>query len=350
MRCVTIIRALLVRIMFAGHGVIAIWRLYMVIQETWCWYLSGAIGFLVIETIVTLYKNNGKEWKWFCPSVFFYLGSVVPSIWFLELHQINEGLKAEGHINVTLVSLPLALTPDLWLRVIEQFLLLMLIIGRWLLPKGALSHDQLSQLLLVYVGTAADIVEFYESFNEEGVKSNLLLCYIILGIWTLSLLQFTLVLTATRARRDQVGAPGGMDVDSSETSCCNAEIYGIITSILMQDCPFLVVRLLLIFKYKIVSYTNMFFTSKNSLVIILLLYRVCVVNIESRRRKKHIDGSPLVQRMRMIEKKPEPLKNFVMLNSSQSRSVPNVNKIYESQPNSFYNTCPQQNSAWDSYK
>lgn len=42
-----------------------------------------------------------------------------------------------------------------------------------MLPKGALSHDQLSQLLLVYVGTAADIVEFYEAFNEEAVSFSL---------------------------------------------------------------------------------------------------------------------------------------------------------------------------------
>ena len=69
------------------------------------------------------------------------------------------------------ITLPLALPSDLWLRVLEQFLLLMLIVGRWLLPKGALSHDQLSQLLLVYVGTAADIVEFFEAFNEDKVSS-----------------------------------------------------------------------------------------------------------------------------------------------------------------------------------
>ena len=67
------------------------------------------------------------------------------------------------------ISFPLSLTADLWLRLLEQFLLLMLIVGRWMLPKGSLSHDQLSQLLLVYVGTAADIVEFYEAFNEEAV-------------------------------------------------------------------------------------------------------------------------------------------------------------------------------------
>jgi len=71
------------------------------------------------------------------------------------------------------ITIPLALPSDLWLRVLEQFLLLLLIVGRWMLPKGALSHDQLSQLLLVYVGTAADIVEFFEALNEDEVSSPL---------------------------------------------------------------------------------------------------------------------------------------------------------------------------------
>ena len=32
----------------------------------------------------------------------------------------------------------------------------------------------------------------------------------------------------------------------------------------MQDAPFLVLRMLLIFKYGVLSYTNMFFTCKNA--------------------------------------------------------------------------------------
>jgi hypothetical protein len=43
--------------------------------------------------------------------------------------------------------------------------MLILIIGRWMLPKGGLTRDQLSQLLLVYIGTAADIIEFFDSFK-----------------------------------------------------------------------------------------------------------------------------------------------------------------------------------------
>ena len=38
--------------------------------------------------------------------------------------------------------------------------------GRWLLPRGELTRDQLSSLLLVYVANAADIMgkfQFYDS-------------------------------------------------------------------------------------------------------------------------------------------------------------------------------------------
>lgn len=48
----------------------------------------------------------------------------------------------------------------------------------------------------------------------------------------------------------------------------------------MQDAPFLVLRLLLIFDYGVVSYTNMFFTCKNTLVCMLLTYRLVVIQLE----------------------------------------------------------------------
>ncbi|XP_063410204.1 transmembrane protein 26-like [Mytilus edulis] len=346
MRCLTICRALLVRILFSIHGMIAIWRLYMVIGQIWCWYLSAALLGLFIETIVTLVKKRGKEWKWFCPSVFFYLASVVPAIWFLELHNMHKRIDKRNNFNASLpviqdanstdedltvdikgigkITIPFAIPSDLWLKVIEQFLLLMLIIGRWLLPKGALSHDQLSQLLLVYVGTAADIVEFFEAFNEDKVKFNPMLCYIVLGIWTSSLMQFTLVLTATRARRDHAGAPNAIQLHDPDSACCNPEIYGILISIFMQDCPFLVVRLLLIFKYQVVSYTNMFFTSKNSLVIILLLYRVVVVHCETHNKKRNVKGSPMVPRCRPVDGFVEYETKNGRVNLKPCQSTPDV--------------------------
>lgn len=48
-----------------------------------------------------------------------------------------------------------------WVLVLHQLLLFILIVGRWLLPTGeGISRDQLSQLLLVFIGVGADILEF----------------------------------------------------------------------------------------------------------------------------------------------------------------------------------------------
>lgn len=107
----------------------------------------------------------------FCPSVFLYLSSVVPAIWLLELDKIDQRMlfeKETGNLNLTafgadlkkldnLLGVQIKL-PDIqvdsstWITLIEQFLMLILIVGRWMLPKGDLTRDQLSQLLLVYIG------------------------------------------------------------------------------------------------------------------------------------------------------------------------------------------------------
>lgn len=107
----------------------------------------------------------------FCPSVFLYLSSMVPAIWLLELDKIDRRMRFEqeaGDLNLTALSADLRkldkllgvqiklpdiqVDPSTWITLIEQFLMLILIVGRWMLPKGDLTRDQLSQLLLVYIG------------------------------------------------------------------------------------------------------------------------------------------------------------------------------------------------------
>ncbi|XP_074655731.1 transmembrane protein 26-like [Tubulanus polymorphus] len=340
MGCFTVIRALLVRILFALHGVLAIWRLNVAAKDIRYWYLSLAIGGLFIETLVTLCKKRGQEWKWFCPSVLFYLLSVVPAIWFLELIELDKRIRnlknglnnTDGDMNKTespellsaviktdigwklTIRIPILLSSNQWIKTLEQVLLLLLIIGRWLLPKGKLTHDQLSQLLLVYIGTAADIVEFFDAFKEEKVRYNRKLCTIILAIWSWSLLQFTMVLTATRARKDQSGLINRVGDDKNK-ACCTPDVYGIVISIFMQDAPFLVLRLLLIFKYEVVSYTNMFFTSKNTLVIILLVYRLIVVQCTLRKQYKKQQREARGE----IDPKERKKKKNIRLKESSSR-------------------------------
>lgn len=93
--------------------------------------------------------------------------------------------------------------------------------------------------------------------------------------------------------------------------CCSIDIWGIALNILLQDAPFLTFRLLIIIHYKIITYMNVFFTcrlilftpfkieslqkilsivAKNTLVILLQLYRLYVVQSEN---KKHLSRRKL---------------------------------------------------------
>ncbi|CAH0698255.1 unnamed protein product [Spodoptera exigua] len=220
----------------------------------------------------------------FCPSVFIYLGLVVPAIWLLELHKVDLRLQKKT-INVTYVETDLPIPgatkipTDMWVTLIEQFLMLTLIVGRWLLPKGDLTRDQLSQLLLVYIGTAADIIEFFDSFKDEKVATEKVLVLLTLAIWSWSLMQFTVVLTATKSRKSR-GTANRSDINS-RACCCSIEVCAIIMNIALQDAPFLAFRLLIICHYKIINYMNIFFTCKNTLVILLQIYRLYVLHLET---------------------------------------------------------------------
>lgn len=95
---------------------------------------------------------------------------MVPAIWLLELDKVERRHRIQEETNFNFaaaaadlkeldkllgvnIKLPdIQVDAETWVTLIEQFLMLVLIIGRWLLPKGDLTRDQLSQLLLVYIG------------------------------------------------------------------------------------------------------------------------------------------------------------------------------------------------------
>lgn len=134
------------------------------------------------------------------------------------------------------IRLPdIQISTETWVTLIEQFLMLILIIGRWMLPKGELTRDQLSQLLLVYIGTAADIIEFFDSFKEDKVAREPLLVYLTLGIWSWSLMQFTVVLTATKSRKSRLSSGTAIRRKvPAETSCCSIDVWAIAINMVLQ--------------------------------------------------------------------------------------------------------------------
>ncbi len=107
-----------------------------------------------------------------------------------------------------------------------------------------------------------------ESFlvQDDKVASNRVLCIIILAIWSWSLLQFTMVLTAsptkTKKAKVRVKEKKHNCCHTAKNVCCSVDVWSILINIILQDAPFFIFRLLLILHYKIISETNIFFTCK----------------------------------------------------------------------------------------
>ncbi|XP_077990469.1 transmembrane protein 26-like [Glandiceps talaboti] len=201
-----IVKGLFARLLYSVHGLFCGWRLADVKGSLLYWIVVVPIVLLPVEMIITVLANKTKgEWKWFCSSIFLFLCCTVPSIFMLETELMEERIQYKEDMNLTDcevlsgdlhsnasglseiqgISVPLALTNDYWVLALEQLLLCVLIVGRWLLPKGDMTREQLSTLLMVYIGMASDILEFVlEGLKEPGVKCDRILVYVILAVWS----------------------------------------------------------------------------------------------------------------------------------------------------------------------
>ncbi|KAK6058983.1 hypothetical protein COOONC_03423 [Cooperia oncophora] len=108
----------------------------------------------------------------------------------------------------------------------------------------------------------------------------------LLGIsFQLSLLQFPFVLTVSRARKMRVAITKTYEeLIMPHTRPPNfweifydVDIWAIILANSLQDIPFLLVRLYLMLQHSLVTYTMIFFTCKNALIIALQTYRAFIL-------------------------------------------------------------------------
>uniref|UniRef100_A0A8C8H4D5 Uncharacterized protein n=1 Tax=Oncorhynchus tshawytscha TaxID=74940 RepID=A0A8C8H4D5_ONCTS len=127
---------------------------------------------LFILISVRVWRLTEKDYKWFSPAILHFLIIIIPSIWILELHhqenkssgpQVQKTEMERSRTAPCSVLFTNSSTVCLidWILALHQVLLIPLIIGKWLHPLGSgVMWDKLFQLLLIFVGTAADILEF----------------------------------------------------------------------------------------------------------------------------------------------------------------------------------------------
>ncbi|KAJ7390162.1 hypothetical protein OS493_026669 [Desmophyllum pertusum] len=214
-RIFTYIAALFTRLMFSVHAIAMIyWLVTLKRDESYFLFLLLLVA-LLVETIITVGFRKGHEYSWFCPSMFLYLMTMIPCDWIAKKQVLDcvasstDGSSAcRTTVNETTQIFQFLrgvnITDDeRLLYTMEQALVLILVIGRWLLPKGGISRDQLSQLLLIYIGTAADIMEFTEIIKEDDIRrtnpkmlQNHHFVNAVILFWSVSLFQFPLTIYA----------------------------------------------------------------------------------------------------------------------------------------------------------
>ncbi|XP_077095435.1 transmembrane protein 26 [Siphateles boraxobius] len=310
--------AIITRSLFILVSLIGVWRVKTVKNDNMYWLLTILFLPLVVEMFVTLKQRKGKDYKWFSPAILLFLISIIPSIWILELHHqenkatdpqcrkldswdnVKSILPSNGTmVNETLKHLERMLTsvcPNDWILGLHQVLLILLILGKWLLPLGGgVTRDELSQLLLIFVGTAADILEFTSETLSDVKENNHQLVYIILAVWTWSMLQFPLHLAVVTSR------PQNPDESTGGEVCCNmllsrhsTDIWNIVESLFIQDGPFLVVRLIVMIYFDVFHQMLVFFAIKNFLVVVLNLYRLIVICQDYKPTPSSSSSSPSV--------------------------------------------------------
>ncbi|XP_029974397.1 transmembrane protein 26 [Salarias fasciatus] len=236
--------------------------------------------------------------------VFLYLSTVVPSIWFLELNLLESKLESNGSsVNdssshgssghefpaLDHIRMPEGiknLEPENWVQGLEQTMLIVLVLGRWLMPKGDMSRDQLSQLLVNYVGLGADILDILDTFKEPEIKNKWPVAIAGLALFSWALMQFPLVPTQTQSPKGEPpqGRAGGptclSGAPGSFASCCSSEVWSLLITVGLQDGPFLIYRIYLMAQERVLNQLMIFFTCKNILSIVLELYRILVVQCE----------------------------------------------------------------------
>nr|XP_020456559.1 transmembrane protein 26 [Monopterus albus] len=302
--CAIITRALFILVSLAG-----VWRVTWVKKQDYrYWLLTFLFLPLVVEMIITLKRRQGKDYKWFSPPIFLFLISIIPSIWLLELHhqqdQVNEAhcKKLDSWENVReVITLNQTMrnntsyqnylkiiqnmkgkTSNDWILALHQVLLILLILGKWLLPLGGgVTREELSQLLLIFVGTAADILEFTSETLSDVKEKSPQLVYVILGVWTWSMLQFPLHVAVVNSKPGNQSEQGVQE--TSLWTKHSRDVWSIMEALFIQDGPFLVVRLTVMTYFGVFHQMLGFFAIKNLLVVILNVYRLTVICLDSRR-------------------------------------------------------------------
>ncbi|KAL7990326.1 hypothetical protein Chor_013756 [Crotalus horridus] len=276
MEALVLLNALVTRLLFALHALLGVWRVTEATKERKYWLLALLNLSLCLEAALTLKLKRGRGYKCgllktqLIPVMGIHETELCPNE-YEQLVKNHSGKARPGYGNETtannimeklqqaqeFVNTLSKMCEPIWTLSLHQTFLLLLILGRWLLPIGGeITRDQLNKDALVYV---------------------------ILAVWTWSMLQFPLDLAEAASAGFLWAGPSRVEPwkgQSEGPDRHSADLWNIGISLFIQDGPFLVVRLILMGYFQVVNQMLVFFAAKNILIVMLQLYRLVVLLLD----------------------------------------------------------------------
>jgi hypothetical protein len=149
-----------------------------------------------------------------------------------------------------------------------------LVWARWILPSSKrMNAENVYNQKYRYTATAADIIDLADYFQTDEVIKSYGLFTAVETVFVMSVLQFSFSMQATKKRNMKLtGWRRFIDI------LLSTEAWSLILSLLTQEVPSLLVRLIIIATNEnLLKYSMYFFAIKNFLVSILLVYRIVVL-------------------------------------------------------------------------
>ncbi|XP_072019858.1 transmembrane protein 26-like [Amphiura filiformis] len=269
-----------------------------------------ALVAILIESCVTLCCHKRGEWTRLSPIMLILLIGSLPQLGILESVKINiRELQLEDCEDYTDDQLtcfgeqktcfdqvcgesklhPLTEQFERALLAYEQTLVVLLVLGRWFLPRGGMTREKLSDMLFAFIGMALDILDFLTTgLLVDEISCNTGKSILVLLLTTLSLFQFTFNLDLFIGYYHMKKRMQKRKIDDSKSGqpgklmnlLQNPEARTILMNMGMQEAPFFFFRLYLLgsFVHDIDDQQSLiFFMTKNLLVLALQSYRLWIV-------------------------------------------------------------------------
>ena len=286
------VRLIIAHLLCSIHMGLSIYVLYIAKVRTLLYLIPvlGTILFGFEATISFAFYRCKEYFRGFSVLIFVYAGTIIATIWVLELQRINQ-LKEDSWKTVYILFTPPPnhyggvqgplMRPQeifrnfkyLWSQIQIQVFLLLLLTLRALLPKQELiSYFGKTDLLFKYFTTGMDSLDFINLLAYPQLYTNSRLVYATLSVWSVSCIQYVVYFPEI----------------SHDTK---KELHSLLTNSLLitftMDLPYLIVRLYAIFGGGSHDYTSYFFLFKNILLILLQMTRIRAICAErSQHRKK----------------------------------------------------------------